>query len=521
MRREDVDKMLELVSDEHLTGALQPPRRRPAARKWGTLAACLALCEGLGALSLRLLPHMGGASSGTGGSEPESAADAVFLSYAGPVFPLTVEEGGGELEARRSLTYDFSAYAPRSESYTAADGTQKEHMVWSNELQVTDAYQFSNPTDQDQTLTLLYPFVASYISPSQALPELSAGGQVLESELLVGASSHSYTGAWGDEESGEKLNLQPATNWQDYKTLLEDGLYQADALSGAFPLSQETVTVYRFEDAASTSEENPSLCVELDIDPAKTRVLSYGFHFMDWDEETGHLGIGFSIPKESESRYDSPFLLILVGEDVKDYTLTGSRAGQEPDFPVTVTANVTRTTQPLDQVLREAFGDYLALYGAFGSDSDALSLVSEEQILSSACRLLYEGGMLSDEVYSRYETGWLEDIFSDTLSADRIFYLRGQAEIPAGGSLPVQLNFTKQPSFNYPGTGGSSYERYDMVTRLGSSLSFTSLSATLLGGEWIEIGAQNYGFDPENGVEEVNLDLGQEYYYLDVCRRAE
>ncbi|MCF2556538.1 hypothetical protein JQM64_03250 [Fournierella massiliensis] len=85
----------------------------------------------------------------------------------------------------------------------------------------------------------------------------------------------------------------------------------------------------------------------------------------------------------------------------------------------------------------------------------------------------------------------------------------------------MQLNFTKQPSFNYPGTGGSSYERYDMVTRLGSSLSFTSLSATLLGGEWIEIGAQNYGFDPENGVEEVNLDLGQEYYYLDVCRRAE
>ena len=42
MRREDVDKMLELVRDEHLAGALQPPRRRPAARKLGTLAACLA-----------------------------------------------------------------------------------------------------------------------------------------------------------------------------------------------------------------------------------------------------------------------------------------------------------------------------------------------------------------------------------------------------------------------------------------------------------------------------------------------
>lgn len=26
MKREDVDKMLELVSDEHLAGALQPPR---------------------------------------------------------------------------------------------------------------------------------------------------------------------------------------------------------------------------------------------------------------------------------------------------------------------------------------------------------------------------------------------------------------------------------------------------------------------------------------------------------------
>ena len=516
MRREDVDKMLELVSDEHLAPALGPARRRRHPKRWAALAACLALGVGL----WNLLPHLlGGSSGGSGGTEStQEAADATFLSYAGPVFPLTVEEGGGELDARRELTYDFSGFAPREEAFTAADGAQKSYTAWDEELQVTDRYQLTNPTDQDRALTLLYPFVASYSSLAKLLPTLSAEGQTLEAQILPGSDTDRYTGAVGDAQSGEKLNRLPATSWQDYRQILEDGLYQQDALSGALSLPQEIVTVYRFEDAASTAAENPVLCVELDIDPEKTRVLSYGFHFMDWDAETGHLEIGFSLPEEGESRQDLPFLLILVGQDVEDYALTGSRAGQETQEPVTVSAQVTRSQQPLDGALREVLEDFLARYAP---GAEALSLVGEDQILSSACRLLHEGGMLSDEVYSRYETGWLEDIFSDTLSSGRVFYLRAQAEIPARGSLSVTASLLKDPSLNYPGTGDSGSWRYDMVTRLGSSLSFSDLTATLEGGQWIEILDQNYGFDPQAGLWQVSLDPNQEYYYLDIRRRAE
>ena len=59
---------------------------------------------------------------------------------------------------------------------------------------------------------------------------------------------------------------------------------------------------------------------------------------------------------------------------------------------------------------------------------------------------------------------------------------------------------------------------YDLVTRLGSNLTFTAQRAALVNTEWMEIVGQNFGFDPENGVTAVELDPAQEHYYLDVRR---
>ena len=47
---------------------------------------------------------------------------------------------------------------------------------------------------------------------------------------------------------------------------------------------------------------------------------------------------------------------------------------------------------------------------------------------------------------------------------------------------------------------------YDMVTGLGSNLIFTRQTASLEDRGQIEIVRQNFGFDIENGVNEVELD---------------
>ena len=62
---------------------------------------------------------------------------------------------------------------------------------------------------------------------------------------------------------------------------------------------------------------------------------------------------------------------------------------------------------------------------------------------------------------------------------------------------------------------------YDMVTRLGSNLILSRQTARLDDRGRIEIVRQNFGFDIENGVDEVVLDIEEPHYYLEVKPAAE
>ena len=55
-----------------------------------------------------------------------------------------------------------------------------------------------------------------------------------------------------------------------------------------------------------------------------------------------------------------------------------------------------------------------------------------------------------------------------------------------------------------------------MATRLASDLTFNGLSASLSHTDFIELGEQNFGFNLDKGVTEVNLDPNVERYYLEV-----
>lgn len=67
-------------------------------------------------------------------------------------------------------------------------------------------------------------------------------------------------------------------------------------------------------------------------------------------------------------------------------------------------------------------------------------------------------------------------------------------------------------------TDNQKVKGYDMVTQLGSALTFTNQNATLLDRGLIEIVRQNFGFDLDAGVKTVNLNLAKEHYYLEVRR---
>ena len=58
-------------------------------------------------------------------------------------------------------------------------------------------------------------------------------------------------------------------------------------------------------------------------------------------------------------------------------------------------------------------------------------------------------------------------------------------------------------------------------TELGSSLSFTRQQAAIENFGGIEIVRQNFGFDIENGVTQVELDMKEPHYYLEVRNDSE
>ena len=120
----------------------------------------------------------------------------------------------------------------------------------------------------------------------------------------------------------------------------------------------------------------------------------------------------------------------------------------------------------------------------------------------------------------RYDAGWLESIEE---GLDRVCWLEAQVTVPAGGSVELTAAMTKEASIDFAcaNTEHRGICGYDLVTELGSNLTCTEQTATLVDRGQIQIVRQNFGFDLENGINTVTLDPDTEHYYLEVRRAAE
>ena len=120
---------------------------------------------------------LAGGESGGDGHSPGTT----FLSYAGPVFPLTTAETNTRLTAGRTVTWDF---APGSYE----DGSPRQ---WG--AQVTDSYTLTNPADGSVTVNALYPVSTSWLD----FPELNAAVTVDSGGTGFSVLSGGYAGRRG------------------------------------------------------------------------------------------------------------------------------------------------------------------------------------------------------------------------------------------------------------------------------------------------------------------------------------
>lgn len=518
MKAERLFQILGLVDEsliEEAVSASSPAavQRRPSWVRLLAAAACLAvICAG----AWGLWQSNPGAGTGSPGDAAlaggESGGDGhspgtTFLSYAGPVFPLTTAETNTRLTAGRTVTWDF---APGSYE----DGSPRQ---WG--AQVTDSYTLTNPADGSVTVNALYPVSTSWLD----FPELNAAVTVDSGGTGFSVLSGGYAGGFQDagEPDGSTWNLAPPDEWADYQALLADGEYLSRAMEET-AAPEVPVTVYQFTDFAAPHEEYNAAtqAVTFTTDPEATTVLSYGFNGMSWDADRGWCQYSYFVPdgvrRETETK-----ILIVLGNDIGDYVLQGYADGgcdQEIDgVSCTVTCRETTLADVLDLLCRAYQAEFEQFSLGRGQESP-FRYLSQAQYQGLVWQLLEQYGLFSGTPKDRYSDGRLDEILMEALSQERVLYLSFPVTVPAGGSVTVAASFWKAPSYDYGCSGSENVglQGYDLVTALGSTLEFTGQTAALVNTDTIEIVRQNLGFDLENGVTQVSLDLAEPHYYLEI-----
>lgn len=529
---EAMNSLPDATLEENVPGAAGKKRRW---KKWAALAACLCVVVlGVGVFT-GYIPLLGG-RAGQGGSGSDGAS--VFMSYAGPVFPLTLGEENDAIEAERNVTLDFEPWAPvwisnreKADSRTWLTEAERQEVLdfynehypeggqykSSTDILVTDAYMLTNTSAEEQTLTLRYPFVSGLDNLEENRPTLTADGTELEATLRVGSYAGGFEGVWGANDPEGTANLAYPHSWTDYQTLLSDGSYLENTLGPGPDVTDVPVVVYKLTDPYGPEQDeeagitNPTLRVTFNLDYDKTNILTYGFHGASYDREAGVMIQDFSIPQPGEPNYGTKeFYLLVLGEDVENMTIQGYANGSlEADAPRLegCGATVERYESDLDTMLRQLLPLIWEEAGQEGADFEMYYRAFLEQLLSY--------GVLSDEPVERYDTGWLENIEGGMV---RVCWLESEVTVPAGGTVSITAAMTKEGSYDFhcAETANQGVYGYDLVTRLGSNLACSVQTATLEDRGQIEIVRQNFGFDLERGITTVPLEAAEEHYYLEV-----
>lgn len=488
--------------------------KKPVWKRCAAIAAAAVLVIGAGGFALRLFGAQApGAAAGGGGSELED-----YMCYYGPVFPLTSREAAVGITAAREVTYDFSPYAARIERY--GDGEDEWYETYDAEAIVTDRYTLTNETDEDVTLSLLYPFAGSFSDAADVLPVISADGQEMEAGLLAGPYAGGFSGvASSDADDSERWNLKQPTSWLDYKALIEGGYLEA-ALDD-FPALTQKVAVYKFSDyvVPETDAANVALNVRFYL-PEGAKVISFnsngGTMNESGDYQQRHIG-GLN----NESRPLQPMYLAVLGGDISDITTEGQAYDGKSSAAaaIDVSASMTREEMTLAAFIERIIDESGGYGWYFQPEQEQIyDNLPDGMFLGCVAEMIESYGFLSSDPAERYDHGMLEDFLGETRSVSRLMYRTFDVTIPAGGSVSVTASMRRAASIDFVGEN-QDRNGYDLVTQLGSNLVFTEQWACAQHTEYVELLRSTFGFAFDEGVTRVQLDLTQPHYFMDVTRK--
>ena len=474
----------ETLIDEAECQKLNQKKKRPFI-KWISGAACILLLLSGTWYIVNHTTLPGGTNGGGAGHDTGST----FMRYAGPVMPLNALGDINGISASRMLHYDFSEGEISS-------------------AHIRDDYSITNTSEEDKTITLVYPFISSLNDSGKYTPEITLNSTPLQPDLLIGNYNGVFRGVDNsDSRDSSTFNLKNIDSWEDYDTLLQNGNYFKTAQT-QLSLPDQEVTVYTFQDVRYPEEYDAASLALSFILPSASMVITYGVNGMAYEDTTNSYRFSYFIKHNQGQR------IIILGEPPASYTLKGYENGACEKEISEITGTIKTETKLLSEVIRECMEEYSNLYDS----SSAQSSLVTEQFQYRAVISMLNYTQLGSNPKDRYYWMSLDDLISEAYSMKRIMYLTKEIIIPSDQTVEFTCQFTKASSFDYSGgTGENSGVRgYDMMTSLGSELEFTEQRAGITLPDHIQILRQNFGFDIENGNTEVPLDMNTKHYYLEL-----
>ena len=413
------------------------------------------------------------------------------MSYAGPVFPLTLAQAEPALSADREVLLDCAPYA---EENAAA-------------ITVADRYTIRNDSGEDCTVTVLYPFVSSLSDLDSLRPSLTADGAAVRSTLYPGAFPGWFGPASAEPElAEERWNIRHAESWTEYQTLLT-GSYQADALAPK-TLPEQTIYVYSFTASGETTANAATLAITVDADPEKTTILTYGINGYGQDEATGQPQYSYFTRVHNPDAASA--CRAWAGSDrLRHAGAIRTAAANRGRSWIRSKGTVTRTELPLAELLRQIAAAQL------GADASADEV---KRLAAAAAELLTQYGVCSATPAERYSEGRLDDLLQDAETVQRVCYAAAEITIPEGGTVCVEAVFRKPHSFDFFGFYNELVDGYGIMTT-GSALTLQNQTARLDTRGLVTIYGQNFEFDGQGNA--VPLSAQTEYYYLNLTAGSE
>ena len=405
-----------------------------------------------------------------------------FQSYRGPVLPMTSLNGADGVGVDRNVDFDFAPYQDGNDYSTLGKGAAG----------ITDTYILTNTTGETKTLELVYGFQGQFIDHPKEFPAITVDGEMIQPELYPSVDTEELV--WN------------AHNFDRYSQVLEEN----DFLSTSLQPSEELdipVTAYHFTDLAYEGDEVadfPMLTLRFALDENTTVWTMIVDEF--GAEQNGKQRMMFRIDRGEA-------WVFTVGGTLIDPEFSGNK-----DYNVTDTSaidNISYKLETYETNLNDVIQHFAQSYDFWAIEGqntypNASGLTPELLVDGTIKRIHSMGQQNSSE-----KIMLIESLFHKVVTEPRMMYLVFPVVLESGQSVAVEATYIQEPSLDI--SGPKHYrEGYELATKLGSDLHFANLSSSLSNTALIELGKQNFGFDLEKGITEVNLDLQVDRYYLEV-----